>query len=99
MCSHRSGRLHARYPVARGGALRRGWHSARRAVPRSATMRRVADVTIGQEARHLLRRHNLGVLSTHSVEVPGYPFGSVTPYAVDRAGEPLILISSIAQHT
>jgi putative heme iron utilization protein len=55
--------------------------------------------TTGQEARDLLRRHNFGVLSTISVEMPGYPFGSVTPYAIDRRGEPVILISAIAQHT
>ena len=40
-----------------------------------------------------------GVLSTLSVEVPGYPFGSVTPYCLDRQGFPIILISDIAQHT
>ena len=56
-------------------------------------------MAIGHEARALLRRHNFGVLSTHSIDMPGYPFGSVTPYAVDHAGQPVILISSIAQHT
>jgi len=54
---------------------------------------------VGDEARALLRSHNFGVLSTHSVDMPGYPFGSVTPYALDRAGEPLVLLSAIAQHT
>jgi len=56
-------------------------------------------VTIGQEARHLLRRHNLAVLSTHSLEIEGYPFGSVAPYAVDRTGSPILLLSTLAQHT
>jgi putative heme iron utilization protein len=51
------------------------------------------------DARRLLRRHNFGVLSTHSLDMPGYPFGSVAPYAVDRTGEPVILISDLAQHT
>ena len=40
-----------------------------------------------------------GILSTHSVEAQGYPFGSVTPYCFDRKGRPVILISRIAQHT
>ena len=40
-----------------------------------------------------------GVLSTLSVEAPGYPFGSVVPYCLDRRGWPVILISRIAQHT
>ncbi len=52
-----------------------------------------------KEARALLVEGRAGVLSTHSAEVPGYPFGSVTPYCLDRAGRPVLLISSIAQHT
>lgn len=51
------------------------------------------------EARGLLTDAYDGVLSTISVEVEGYPFGSVTPYCLDRSGRPLILIASIAQHT
>ena len=50
-------------------------------------------------ARRLLLRHYHGVLSTHSVEAPGYPFGSVVPFCLDRQGHPVILISRIAQHT
>jgi putative heme iron utilization protein len=38
-------------------------------------------------------------LSTISVDVPGYPFGSVTPYCADSEGRPIIYISTIAQHT
>ncbi len=51
------------------------------------------------DARNLLLEVCGGILSTHSVEVPGYPFGSVVPYALDRQGLPIILISRIAQHT
>lgn len=50
-------------------------------------------------ARRLIRKRTFGVLGTHSHDVPGYPFGSITPYVLDAAGEPLILISSLAQHT
>jgi putative heme iron utilization protein len=50
-------------------------------------------------ARELLLTQRHGVLATLSLDVPGYPFGSITPYTVDHAGEPLILISTIAQHT
>jgi heme oxygenase (biliverdin-IX-beta and delta-forming) len=39
------------------------------------------------------------VLSTMSVDVPEYPFGSVTPYCADSEGRPIIYISTIAQHT
>ena len=50
-------------------------------------------------ARQLLLHQSYGVLSTLSVEVPGYPFGSVTPYCVDRDCQPIVYISTIAQHT
>jgi putative heme iron utilization protein len=50
-------------------------------------------------ARRLLLQQNFGVLSTISLEVPGYPFGSVTPYCVDQQCRPVIYISTIAQHT
>ena len=47
----------------------------------------------------LLEDRNFGVLSTYSLEVEGYPFGSVTPYGLSDAYCPLIYISDIAQHT
>lgn len=39
------------------------------------------------------------ILSTMSLEYPGFPFGSVVPYALNAQGSPVVLISSIAQHT
>lgn len=51
------------------------------------------------DAKALLHRAQFGVLSTISTHVPGWPFGSIVPYAVDREGAPIILIASIAQHT
>lgn len=53
----------------------------------------------GAEARSLLLKCYDGVLSTLSVAMPGYPFGSVVPFCLDRAGHPVILIADIAQHT
>ncbi|WP_028696640.1 HugZ family protein [Pseudomonas cremoricolorata] len=50
-------------------------------------------------ARELLLKEYRGVLSTLSKSMPGYPFGSVVPYCLDAHGQPLILISRIAQHT
>ena len=50
-------------------------------------------------ARRLLNHQSVGVLSTHSIDVEGYPFGSISPYALNYEGEPIILISDIAQHT
>ncbi|MEJ2611988.1 MAG: pyridoxamine 5'-phosphate oxidase family protein [Candidatus Thiodiazotropha sp.] len=40
-----------------------------------------------------------GLLSTHSVKFPGYPFGSLLPICLDSKGNPHILISHLAQHT
>ena len=59
--------------------------------------RRMADA--GRDARKLLRNRTFGVLATQSLDVPGYPFGSITPYVLDDEGDPLLLISGIAQHT
>ena len=52
-----------------------------------------------RSARHLFAGTFHGVLSTHSVEHPGYPFGSVVPYVLDRDGNPLMLLSHLSQHT
>lgn len=51
------------------------------------------------EALKFLRRTRSGVLSTHSRRFEGYPFGSVAPFVLDHDGHPLILISTIAEHT
>jgi putative heme iron utilization protein len=40
-----------------------------------------------------------GLLATHSIKFPGYPFGSLLPICRDHKGNPLLLISHLAQHT
>ncbi len=50
-------------------------------------------------ASEFLRSCRYGVLSTQSRSVPGYPFGSVTPYVLGAAGHPVIYISTLAEHT
>ena len=52
-----------------------------------------------KHARELLLKEYRGMLATHSKKMPGFPFGSVVPYCLDADGRPLLLISSIAQHT
>ena len=56
-------------------------------------------ITLADAARTLVRRLDAGVLSTHSVEAKGYPFGSLTPFVASPEGRPVILISGLAQHT
>jgi heme iron utilization protein len=53
----------------------------------------------GNEARRFTRRQHSGVLSTISKRVEGFPFGSVAPFILDHAGRPVILISTLAEHT
>ncbi len=50
-------------------------------------------------ARRLWAGAFRGALSTHSVSHPGYPFGSVVPYCLDREGLPLLLLSHLVQHS
>ena len=50
-------------------------------------------------ARRLFLKESFGVPSTHSLHLPGYPFGSVAPYCADERCRPIIYISYIAQHT
>ena len=50
-------------------------------------------------AQALLRAERQGALSTISLHRPGWPFGSIAPYALSARGEPLLLMSALAQHT
>ncbi len=57
------------------------------------------ETSYAERSRTLLHFGKVGVLSTHSQKQEGFPFGSVMPYALDAAGSPLLLISSMAMHT
>jgi putative heme iron utilization protein len=59
----------------------------------------VPEPTYAERARTLLHRARAGTLATQSRRHPGHPFGSLMPYALDEAGRPLFLISSMAVHT
>lgn len=56
-------------------------------------------MSAADDARRFLRSHRIGVLATHSRSLPGHPFGSVVPYACDARARPVVLISSLAEHT
>ena len=51
------------------------------------------------EARRFVRTHPHGVLSTLSKRLDGAPFGSIAPFVLDHEGSPVILISTLAEHT
>ncbi|NOU40403.1 MAG: DUF2470 domain-containing protein [Methylotenera sp.] len=54
---------------------------------------------LAPEAKQFLRSTHSGILSTHSVKFDGYPFGSVAPFVLGHDCQPVLLISSIAEHT
>ncbi|MGB4811753.1 MAG: DUF2470 domain-containing protein [Methylophilaceae bacterium] len=56
-------------------------------------------MNLAKEALQFLRTTQSGVLSTFSTKFEGYPFGSVAPFVLDHTGQPIILISTIAEHT
>ncbi|HWN30853.1 MAG TPA: pyridoxamine 5'-phosphate oxidase family protein, partial [Burkholderiales bacterium] len=56
-------------------------------------------MSIAAEARRLLRKNRFGMLATLSKKFGGHPFGSITPYILDHDARPVILISTLAEHT
>ena len=54
---------------------------------------------LAEEARGLIEAGHTGALSTMSQKQPGFPFGSVCPYATNEVGHPVILMSSLAVHS
>ncbi|MGA8220354.1 MAG: DUF2470 domain-containing protein [Candidatus Acidiferrales bacterium] len=59
----------------------------------------VAEPSYAERARTLVYLARLGSLSTLSRKQPGFPFGSVMPYALDERANPVFLISTMAMHT
>jgi heme iron utilization protein len=57
------------------------------------------EPSLAERARTLALLGHIGSLSTHSRKFPGFPFGSIMPYAADDAGRPIFFISSLAMHT
>jgi heme iron utilization protein len=59
----------------------------------------VPEPSLAERARTLAAIGLIGSLSTHSRKFPGFPFGSMMPFAVDQLGRPVFFISSMAMHT
>ena len=59
----------------------------------------VAEPSLAERARTLASLGRIGSLSTHSRRFPGFPFGSMMPYAADELGRPAFFISRMAMHT
>src|SRR3989441_224329 len=67
--------------------------------PRADDAPAVPEPTFAERARTLAYLGRTGTLATLSRRHPGHPFASVMPYALDDAGRPVVLISSMAMHT
>jgi heme iron utilization protein len=52
-----------------------------------------------ERIRTLISLVSIGTLSTLSRKHPGFPFGSLMPFAIDSDGRPTFLISNMAMHT
>jgi putative heme iron utilization protein len=59
----------------------------------------IPEPSHAERSRTLLHLSSVATLSTISRKQPGFPFGSLMPYALDPAGRPLFLISNMAMHT
>ena len=59
----------------------------------------VGEPSLAERARTLASLGLIGSLSTHSRKFPGFPFGSMMPFAADHLGRPVFFISSMAMHT
>jgi heme iron utilization protein len=58
-----------------------------------------ATPTQAERARTLVAGEVDGTLSTIALEPAGFPFGSIVTYALDDVGAPLVLMSTLAEHT
>ena len=59
----------------------------------------IPEPTHAERVRTLFTHASTATLSTQSRKHPGFPFGSLMPYALDISGSPLFLISNMAMHT
>jgi putative heme iron utilization protein len=59
----------------------------------------VPEPSLAERARTLAKIGLIGSLSTHSRKFPGFPVGSMMPFATDDLGRPVFFISTMAMHT
>ena len=57
------------------------------------------EPSYAERVRTLMSLATVATLSTVSRKHPGFPFGSLMPFALDQAGRAIFLISNMAMHT
>jgi hypothetical protein len=60
------------------------------------TMLMVVDADVDDKMYKLIARERVATLST---DYKGFPFGSLTPFVLDKNGNPVVFLSDLAQHT
>src|ERR1022692_2230852 len=67
--------------------------------PTGPALPQLPEPSHAERIRTLLSLTSVATLSTLSRKHSGFPFGSLMPFALDAAGRPIFLISSMAMHT
>jgi putative heme iron utilization protein len=63
------------------------------------SVQQLPEPSHAERIRTLISLTSVATLSTLSRKQPGFPFGSLMPFAIDPSGRPIFLISSMAMHT
>ena len=71
----------------------------RQHAPTGLALSQLPEPSLAERMRTLLTLTSVATLSTLSRKHSGFPFGSLMPFALDAAGRPIFLISSMAMHT
>jgi len=71
----------------------------RQHAPTGPALPQLPEPSHAERIRTLFSLASVATLSTLSRKHPGFPFGSLMPFALDSAGRPLFLISNMAMHT
>jgi heme iron utilization protein len=73
--------------------------SSRQHASTGSTLPTLPEPSHAERVRTLISLASVATLSTLSRKHPGFPFGSLMPFALDPAGRPIFLISNMAMHT
>ena len=71
----------------------------RQHAPTGPALQQLPEPSHAERTLTLLSLTSVATLSTLSRKHSGFPFGSLMPFALDPAGRPIFLISSMAMHT
>ena len=84
--------------------MRKSMSSSETTVPRQhaftgPALPQLPEPSHAERIRTLMSLISVATLSTLSRKHPGFPFGSLMPFALDSSGRPIFLISNMAMHT